>query len=155
MSESQTGFATRVEEAGRPAGGTALVVEDDLASALALKALLERAQLSVVPAADGRTALDALDGDGGQDIGIVVMDIKMPVMDGYETMAAIRERPRFAQLPIIAVSAKDTDGERERCLAAGASDFIAKPIDVGDLLGAISMWLQLPNAMASGSAKPI
>jgi two-component system, chemotaxis family, sensor kinase CheA len=124
------------------AGRTALIVEDDLASALALKAVLERARMNVLHAADGRTALDALDGHGAEGIGIVLMDIKMPRMNGYQAMTAIRERAQFAQLPIIAVSAKDAGGERERCLQAGASDFIPKPIDVSDLMGAIDMWLE-------------
>jgi len=139
---SSTGVQSSEDASFSVAGRTALVVEDDLASALALKALLERARMNVLQAADGRTALDALDGNGAQDIGIVLMDIKMPRMDGYLAMSAIRERPQFAQLPIIAVSAKDAGGERERCLAAGASDFIPKPIDVSALMGAIDMWLE-------------
>jgi two-component system chemotaxis sensor kinase CheA len=128
------------------AGRTALVVEDDLASALALKVVLERSRMSVLQAADGRTALDALDGHGAKDIGIVLMDIKMPRMNGYQAITAIRERPQFAQLPIIAVSAKDANGERERCLAAGASDFISKPISVPELMSAIDLWLDPPDA---------
>ena len=101
--------------------------------------------MRVVPAADGRTALDALDGSEGRGVGVVLVDIKLPGMDGYEVMSAIRGKPEFAQLPIIAVTAKDTDGERERCLAAGASDYIAKPISVPVLLETIDMWIEPPS----------
>lgn len=121
-------------------GPTALVVDDDYRSTLAFTALLERNHFAVVSAPSGYTALDAL--DDREDIGIVVMDIMMSVMDGYAAIAAIRRRPRFAHLPIIAVTAKADDGEeRERCLSAGASDFIPKPIDPSEFLSIISSWL--------------
>jgi CheY-like chemotaxis protein len=120
-------------------GPKALVVDDDYRSALALTALLERVNLPVVAATSAYTALDAL--AEREDIGIVLMDIMMPVMNGYEAIAAIRRRSRLADLPLIAVTAKDGVGERARCMAAGASDFIAKPIDPPELLSAISRWL--------------
>jgi len=122
-----------------PPGPAALVVENDYGSKLALTALLERIRLSVVAVESGHTALDTI--AERDDIAIVLMDILMPVMDGYETMTAIRKRPRFANLPIIAVTGKDTDGERERCIAAGASDYIPKPIDTPVLLTAIVSWM--------------
>jgi CheY-like chemotaxis protein len=117
----------------------ALVVDDDYRSALALTALLERVNLPVVAATSAHTALDAL--AEREDIGIVLMDIVMPVMNGYEAIAAIRRRSRLAGIPLIAITAKDEVGERARCMAAGASDFIAKPIDPPQLLSAISKWL--------------
>ena len=102
----------------RAAGPTALVVDDDYRSTLAFTALLERNQFEVVSAPSGYTALDAL--DDRDDIGIVVMDIMMSVMDGYATMAAIRRRPRFAELPIIAVTAKADDGENASAVSTPA-----------------------------------
>jgi CheY-like chemotaxis protein len=127
---------------GSSAGSTALVVEDDFGSRLALTALLERGKLRVVEADSGESALDALEAQ--DDVGIVLMDIMMPGMDGYETMAAIRERPALADLPIIAVTAKGGDGERHRCLEAGASDYIPKPVDATELLATINELLAAP-----------
>lgn len=121
------------------AGPKALVVDDDYRSALALTALLERVNLPVVAATSAYTALDAL--AEREDIGIVLMDIVMPVMNGYEAIAAIRRRSRLADIPLIAITAKDEAGERARCMAAGASDFISKPIDPPQLLSAISKYL--------------
>jgi CheY-like chemotaxis protein len=115
---------------------TALVVEDDYHSKIALTALLERLKVTVVAADSGHAALDVL--AERDDIAFVLMDVMMPIMDGYETMRAIRERPRLAALPIIAVTAKDSAGERERCIEAGASQFIPKPIDTSELLSAIA-----------------
>ncbi len=124
---------------GAAAGATALIVDDDQRNTFALTAVLRRGKMVVVPADSGSLALEML--EHRSDIGIVLMDIMMPVMDGYETMAMIRKRPRFAALPIIAVTGKAVAGERERCMAAGASDFIPKPIDTVALVTAISRWL--------------
>jgi CheY-like chemotaxis protein len=123
---------------GPVSGRSALIVEDDYRSAIALTAVLELAALNVLTEASGRAALDTL--DERDDIAIVLVDLKMPVMDGYETIAAIRRRPRLADLPIIAVTGKD-ESERPRCLAAGASDFVRKPIDARTLLAAVSAWM--------------
>lgn len=121
--------------AGANRGLTALVVEDDFGSRLALTALLERGRLTVVAADSGQAALDAL--QQRDDVGIVLMDIMMPSMDGYEAMNAIRQRPEHARLPIIAVTAKDGEGEQARCLVAGASRYIPKPIEAAKLLTAV------------------
>jgi CheY-like chemotaxis protein len=123
---------------GAAAGTTALIVDDDYRSGFALTAVLERGRMSVVTANSGATALDIL--GRRVDIDIVLMDIVMPVMNGYETMSAIRNRPQSAHVPIIAITGM-IGGERERCIAAGASDYIPKPIDMAALLTAISHWL--------------
>jgi signal transduction histidine kinase/HAMP domain-containing protein/ActR/RegA family two-component response regulator len=123
---------------GSAAGVTVLIVDDDFRNIFALTALLERGKLNVVPAESGPAALAIL--DHGPPIDIVLMDIMMPAMNGYETMAAIRKRPAYAELPIIAVTGKVVGSERERCLEAGASDYIPKPVDTADLLGALSEW---------------
>jgi CheY-like chemotaxis protein len=121
------------------AGTKALMVEDDHNSRFALTILLERVGLTVVAATNGAAALQTLKHSAGIDI--VLMDIMMPIMDGYETMTAIRKLPDCKDLPIIAVTAKVFDGERQRCLAAGASDYIPKPLNAAELLEAISRWL--------------
>jgi CheY-like chemotaxis protein len=121
--------------AGAGRGSTALVVEDDFGSRLALTALLERSRLTVIAADSGQAALDTL--QQRDDVGIVLMDIMMPSMDGYEAMSAIRQRPEHAGLPIIAVTAKDGEGESARCLVAGASRYIPKPIEAAKLLTAV------------------
>jgi CheY-like chemotaxis protein len=132
---------------GAIAGATALIVEDDPRSAMALTALLERGRLNVVAATTGPGALDTL--DERDDVEIVLMDIMMPAMDGCETISRIRRKPRFADLPIIAVTGMD-DTERPRCLASGASDFVRKPIDSAVLLMAIGTWLM---PLGTGPAK--
>jgi len=102
---------------GRAAADTlALVVEDDYGSRVALTALLERIKVAVVAADSGHAGLDVL--AQRNDIAFVLMDIMMPIMDGYDTMRAVRKLPRYADLPIIAVTAKDGAGERERCIEA-------------------------------------
>jgi CheY-like chemotaxis protein len=124
---------------GAAAGATALIVDDDARNTFALTAVLKRGNMFVVTADSGPAALEIL--QDRVDIGIVLMDIMMPVMDGYQAMAAIRQRPESAELPIIAVTGKAVNGERERCIAAGACDFIAKPIDTVVLVTTISRWL--------------
>jgi CheY-like chemotaxis protein len=121
---------------GAAAGATALIVEDDYRNCFALTALLNRGKMIVVTADSGPRALHLLERAGG--VGIVLMDIMMPVMDGYETMRAIREQRQSAEVPIIAITGS---GERDRCIAAGASDYIPKPVDTTALLTAVSYWL--------------
>jgi CheY-like chemotaxis protein len=131
---------------GACAGLTALIVDDNQRNRFALTALLQRGKMTVHAAASGADALETL--EHRADIDIVLMDIMMPVMDGYEAMAAIRERPDCRHLPIIAVTAAETDGEHERCIAAGASAYIAKPSKAAELLATISQWLPAPRAGA-------
>jgi signal transduction histidine kinase/HAMP domain-containing protein/ActR/RegA family two-component response regulator len=122
---------------------TALVVDDYFPNVFALTALLERGNLNVVAAQSGPEALEVL--DQRSDVDIVLMDIMMPVMDGYETIAAIRQRPGLVALPIIAVTGKVVSMERERCLAAGASDYIKKPVDSAELMTSLRQWLPDPQ----------
>jgi signal transduction histidine kinase/ActR/RegA family two-component response regulator len=135
--------------AGAAAGTKVLIVDDDFRNIFALTALLERGNLEVIPAESGPAALALL--DERSDIQIVLMDIMMPVMNGYETMAEIRSRPQYAELPIIAVTSKVMGKERERCLAAGASDYMPKPVDTAELLAVLDRFLE-PHPEARTSA---
>jgi CheY-like chemotaxis protein len=123
---------------GSAADATVLVVDDDFRNVFAMTALLERGSLNVVSASGGMEALETL--AANSEIDLVLMDIMMPGMDGYETMRKIRKRPEFADLPIIAVTGKVVGGERERCLEAGASDYIPKPVNTAELLSALREW---------------
>jgi CheY-like chemotaxis protein len=116
-----------------------LVVDDDIRNIFALTTILERHQMKVIPAEDGRDAIAQL--ERIPDIDIVLMDIMMPVMDGYETTRAIRRKDKFKDLPIIALTAKAMKGDRELCLEAGASDYITKPVNSAHLLAKIRVWL--------------
>jgi CheY-like chemotaxis protein len=120
-------------------GQMALLVDDDARNIFALSSVLERRGMKVVTATTGREAISILQSQG--DIAIVLMDIMMPEMDGYETMRAIRSDPTLRRLPIIALTAKAMKGDRERCLEAGASDYLAKPVNTEQLLSALRMWL--------------
>jgi signal transduction histidine kinase/HAMP domain-containing protein/ActR/RegA family two-component response regulator len=120
-------------------GAKVLVVDDDFRNLFAMTALLERGHAQVVVAESGEEAIDAIKRLG--DVDIVLMDIMMPVMDGYETIRAIRAIERFVSLPIIAVTGRVVPGERQRCLEAGANDFVPKPIDTSELLAALDPWL--------------
>ncbi|GMU67064.1 MAG: histidine kinase [Acidobacteriota bacterium] len=121
------------------AGKPVLVVDDDVRNIFALSSLLARRGMSVLTATTGREAIECL--DRADDVALVLMDIMMPEMDGFETMRAIRSRPRYRRLPIIALTAKAMKGDRERCLDAGASDYLAKPVDTEQLLATLRTWL--------------
>jgi CheY-like chemotaxis protein len=116
-----------------------LVVDDDFRNIFAMTALLERGKAVVTVAETGVEAIEVL--GGRPDIDIVLMDIMMPVMDGYDTMRAIRRIDHLKDLPIIAVTGKASPGERERCLDAGANDYIPKPVDSSELLAALGPWV--------------
>ena len=120
-------------------GRTALLVDDDARNIFALSSVLERRGMKVLTATTGSEAV-ALANSNPQ-IAIILMDIMMPQMDGYQTIGAIRENPSFRRLPIIALTAKAMKGDREKCLEAGASDYLAKPVNTEQLLLAIRMWL--------------
>ena len=116
-----------------------LIVDDDVRNIFALTSLLEDHHLIVVHAENGRAGIEVL--ESTPHIDIVLMDIMMPGMDGYETTRAIREIPRFRTLPIIALTAKAMKGERAKCLEAGASDYMTKPVDLEQLFSVLRVWL--------------
>jgi len=120
-------------------GRKVLVVDDDVRNIFALSSVLERRGMQVLTADTGREAIATL--EATPDVAIVLMDIMMPEMDGYETMQVIRQNATFQRLPIIALTAKAMKGDREKCLDAGASDYLAKPVNTEQLLSALRMWL--------------
>jgi CheY-like chemotaxis protein/two-component sensor histidine kinase len=120
-------------------GKTALLVDDDARNIFALSSVLERRGMKVLTATTGHEAVALV--KSNPEIAIVLMDIMMPQMDGYQTIGVIRENPALARLPIIALTAKAMKGDREKCLEAGASDYLAKPVNTEQLLLAIRMWL--------------
>ncbi|MGI8609766.1 MAG: HAMP domain-containing protein [Candidatus Dormibacteria bacterium] len=121
------------------AGKKVLVVDDDIRNIFALTALLERQNMVVRSVEGGKEALELLVTE--PDIDVALVDVMMPEMDGYATMNAIRNQPQFEKLPMIALTAKAMKGDRERCIEAGASDYIAKPVDTAQLLSMLRVWL--------------
>jgi CheY-like chemotaxis protein len=121
------------------AGKKVLVVDDDVRNIFALTTVLEQHNLQVVHAENGRAGIEVL--LSTRDVDGVLMDIMMPEMDGYETMRAIRQIPEFRALPIIAVTAKAMKGDRAKCIEAGASDYITKPVDLDQLYSVLRVWL--------------
>jgi CheY-like chemotaxis protein len=105
----------------------------------ALTTLLESQEMEVLSATNGRTAIELV--ESTPDLKVVLMDIMMPEMDGYETMREIRKDARFRMLPILALTAKAMKGDREKCLEAGASDYIAKPVNTDELISLLRVWL--------------
>jgi len=120
-------------------GKKVLVIDDDVRNVFAITSSLEQQGITVLRAPDGRQGISALLAGDGVDL--ILMDVMMPEMDGYATMAAIREMPRFAGLPIIAVTARAMQGDREKSLDAGASDYVTKPVDTEELLTCMEHWL--------------
>ncbi|MGC2154289.1 MAG: HAMP domain-containing protein [Terriglobales bacterium] len=120
-------------------GKKVLVVDDDVRNIFALSSVLERRGMSVLTAGTGRQAIELL--ESTPDVTIVLMDIMMPEMDGYETMQVIRQKSALRRLPIIALTAKAMKGDREKCLEAGASEYLAKPVNTDQLLSALRTWL--------------
>jgi len=116
-----------------------LIVDDDVRNIFALSSVLERRGMRVLTAGTGREAIAPI--QSTPDIAIVLMDIMMPEMDGYETMQVIRQNASFRRLPIVALTAKAMKGDREKCLEAGASEYLAKPVNTEQLLSALRMWL--------------
>ena len=120
-------------------GRKVLIVDDDVRNIFALSSVLERRGMVVMTAGTGREAIQTLEATA--DVAIVLMDIMMPGMDGYATTQVIRQNPAFRRLPIIALTAKAMKGDREKCLEAGASEYLAKPVNTEQLLSALRMWL--------------
>ncbi|MFO0617664.1 MAG: response regulator [Polyangiaceae bacterium] len=120
-------------------GRKVLVVDDDARNIFALTTVLESQDMEVLSATNGRQAIDLI--HATPDLGVVLMDIMMPEMDGYETMREIRKDPKLRTLPILALTAKAMKGDREKCLDAGASDYIAKPVNTDQLLSLLRVWL--------------
>jgi hypothetical protein len=116
-----------------------LVVDDDVRNIFALGSVLERHGMDVVSAQTGREAIATL--EKTPDIAVVLMDIMMPEMDGYQTIQLIRKQQPWQRLPIVALTAKAMKGDREKCLDAGASDYLAKPVNTDQLLDTLRMWL--------------
>ena len=116
-----------------------LLVDDDLRNTFALSKLLRKHGLDIVIADNGQMALDRLNED--PSIELVIMDIMMPVMDGYQAMHEIRAQKAFAHVPIIALTARAMPEEQEKCMAAGANDYLTKPVDIERLLTLLRVWL--------------
>jgi HAMP domain-containing protein/CheY-like chemotaxis protein/signal transduction histidine kinase len=120
-------------------GRKVLVVDDDARNIFALTTMLENHEMEVISAMNGRQAIELIQQQ--PEIGVVLMDIMMPEMDGYQTMQEIRKDPKFSLLPILALTAKAMKGDRDKCLAAGASDYVAKPVNTNELLSLLRVWL--------------
>jgi CheY-like chemotaxis protein len=138
-------------------GRKVLIVDDDLRNIFALTSALEHHDVRVIHAETGRTGIEVL--QRNPDTDLVLMDIMMPEMDGYETTRAIRKLPGIGQVPIIALTAKAMMGDREKCLQAGASDYVAKPVDLAYLFSVMRIWmagLGPPSGISArtGSAQP-
>jgi CheY-like chemotaxis protein len=137
------GVQDRLDDVSREdpivAGKKVLVVDDDVRNIFALTSILERRQIVVCRAETGQEALEILNDD--PDIDLVLMDIMMPKMDGYQTMRAIRAQEKFRHLPIVALTAKAMAEDRDKCLAAGASDYLAKPVNADELFAMLRVWL--------------
>jgi CheY-like chemotaxis protein len=116
-----------------------MIVDDDARNIFALSTVLEDHDMAVCSAGNGRDAIELL--RKHPDVDIVLMDIMMPEMDGFETMREIRKIPMLKNLPIIAVTAKAMKGDRERCIEAGAWDYLSKPVDTGQMLDVLRAWL--------------
>jgi signal transduction histidine kinase/CheY-like chemotaxis protein len=121
------------------AGKKVLIVDDDVRNIFALAATLEDKEMEIVIARNGQEALQALENQA--DVSVILMDIMMPGMDGYEAIRQIRSQVRFRQLPIIALTAKAMKGDKTKCIEAGASDYLAKPFDANKLLSLLRVWL--------------
>ncbi|WP_294286610.1 response regulator [uncultured Chryseobacterium sp.] len=120
-------------------GKKILITDDDVRNIFSLTKALEKYKVEAVVAMDGKHALQQI--KENPDIDVILMDMMMPEMDGYETIKEIRKMPKFTRLPIIAITAKSMIGEREKCITAGASDYISKPVDIDQLLSLLRVWL--------------
>jgi CheY-like chemotaxis protein len=136
------------------AGAKVLIVDDDIRNIFSLTSVLESHEVEVLHAERGKDGILILEQTPGVDVALI--DIMMPEMDGYETMQQIRRRPELSELPLIAVTAKAMKGDRQKCLDAGASDYIAKPVDIELLLALLRVWVaRSREAAAVAAAAPI
>lgn len=119
-------------------GRRVLLADDDVRNIFSMTRVLEKYQMTVIPAMDGREALELI---ASNPVDIVLMDIMMPEMDGYESIRGIRNLPKYKNIPIIAITAKAMSGDRDKCIAAGASDYISKPVDMDQLVSLLRIWL--------------
>jgi signal transduction histidine kinase/DNA-binding response OmpR family regulator/CHASE3 domain sensor protein len=118
---------------------TALLADDDVRNIFSLTKILEQHKMRIIPAIDGKEALEKM--NAHPEVNIVLMDMMMPEMDGYESIRKIRQTPAFKDIPIIAITAKAMTGDREKCIQAGASDYISKPVDMDQLISLLRIWL--------------
>jgi len=140
LPEEKRKLLHHLQQAGSNLGGKkVLIVDDDVRNIFALTAALERKGMVVSSAESGRAAIDLL--KKTPDMDIVLMDIMMPDMDGYDTTREIRKMAKFKKLPIIALTAKAMVGDREKCLEAGTSDYLSKPVNVEQLSSLMQVWL--------------
>ncbi|NCD42894.1 MAG: response regulator, partial [Bacteroidia bacterium] len=116
-----------------------LVVDDDMRNVFALSKILTNKGMKVSKAVNGKMAMEVIEKEG--DFDLVLLDIMMPEMDGYETTRRLRENPRFRNLPIIALTAKAMKDDRQKCIDAGANDYLSKPVNVDKLLSLMRVWL--------------
>jgi CheY-like chemotaxis protein len=124
-------------------GRKILIVDDDVRNIFALTCVLEQYGIEVLYAENGREGIDTL--DRNEDVDLVLMDVMMPELDGYATTEAVRRMPQFADLPIIALTAKAMKGDREKSIESGASDYVPKPVDADHLLDIMRAWLSRPR----------
>jgi signal transduction histidine kinase/CheY-like chemotaxis protein/HAMP domain-containing protein len=135
------------------AGAKVLIVDDDIRNIFSLTSVLENHDVEVLHAERGKDGILIL--DQTPDIDVALIDIMMPDMDGYETMREIRKRPGLADVPLIAVTAKAMKGDRQKCLDAGASDYIAKPVDIELLLALVRVWVARARESAASAPRPL
>ena len=141
MTESARKILEGLHNAGSAVltGKKILIVDDDIRNIFAMTSIFEPHNMQIFSAETGKSAIEIL--QATPDIDVVLMDIMMPEMDGYDTMRAIRKLPKFKSLPIIALTAKAMKGDREKCIDAGASDYISKPVDTAQILSLLRIWL--------------
>jgi len=142
--------ATGLRKVPELAGVRVLIVDDDIRNIYSLTSVLESQGVEVLHAEGGREGIAILEQTPGVDIALI--DIMMPEMDGYETIRQIRGREALAEMPLIAVTAKAMKGDRRKCLDAGASDYIAKPVDIELLLALLRVWLVRSRERAPATA---
>src|SRR5205085_11464536 len=126
-----------------------LVIDDDIRNIFSLASALEEYGVELSYAESGRAGLEAI--DAKPDVDVVLVDIMMPDMDGYETIREIRARPEMGDLPVVAVTAKAMKGDRQKCIQAGASDYVSKPVDIDHLVSVLRVSIQRADAMKMAS----